>query len=330
MRPANQGTRAFPSFFQSLVALLGMVALTASATEVRFAFSPNPGSLPIYVAQLQGFFVAEGLTVKPVECPFGKACLRLLLDGQADFATTADLPLVLAAFAGERFAIVATLNTNRNDTKIVTRRSGAVKSTAELAGRTVATVFGTTAQYALESQLLFDGVNPTLVRKVDLPAAELRAALLSGQVDAVAIFEPLASASVAALGNDALVMNTGRTYTQTWNLVAAPTAKGSVADVRIPLLRALRKASDWIAGHPAEARALLQQHAGISADLVDSSWGPLGYEITLKQSLLITMEAQARWARRERMVDGPSPNFLRFIDASALRKLQPLAVTLAQ
>lgn len=330
MPPTCQATRAGHRIPRFVAAVLMTVSMSVSATEVRLAFSPNPGSLPIYVAQSQGLFTAEGLTVRPVECNVGKACLRLLLSGKADFATAADLPLVLAAFASERFAIIATLNTNRNDTKIVARRSGRVRSTADLPGRRVATVFGTTAQYALESQLLFDGVNPAVVQKVDLPATELRAALLARQVDAVAIFEPLASEIAGALGNDALMMNTQRTYTQTWNLVARPTKVGTAADERTPLLRALLKAGDWIAEHPAEARALLQKRTGLSAELVEASWGSLGYEITLKQALLATLEGQARWARRERMVGEPSPNLLHFIDANALRDLRPRAVTLAQ
>ena len=332
MRTPRQGTRVGTRLAKLLPALLALLSLSVPvlAAETRFAFSPNPGSLPIYVAQSQGLFAAEGLTVRHVECAVGKACLRMLLAGKADFATTADLPLVLAAFAGERFSVVATLNTNRNDTKIVARRNGRLLSTADLAGRRIATVFGTTAQYALESQLLFDGVNPAAVQKIDLPVTELRSALLSRQVDAVAIFEPLASEIAGALGGEGLTMNTRRTYTQTWNLVTAPKGTATGSDDRLPLLRALLKASAWIAGHPAEARALLQERTGLSAELVEASWESLGYDITLKHSLLVTLEGQARWARRERMVNEPPPNFLRFIDTSALRSLQPRAVTLAQ
>lgn len=330
MPPFRQGIRAGPRLAKLVAVILTAAVMAVSAAEVRLAFSPNPGSLPIYVAQSQGLFAAEGLNVRPVECNVGKACLRLLLSGKADFATAADLPLVLAAFAGERFAIIATLNTNRNDTKIVARRSGRVLSTADLAGRRVATVFGTTAQYALESQLLFDGVAPAALQKIDLPAAELRPALLARQVDAVAIFEPLASEIAGALGGDAITMNTRRSYTQTWNLVGVPGGRGATSSERTLLLRALLKASDWIAEHPAAARALLQQRTGLSAELIETSWDSLGYDVTLKQALLVTLEGQARWARRERMVSEASPNFLHFIDANSLRVLKPRAVTLAQ
>jgi NitT/TauT family transport system substrate-binding protein len=324
-----KGCRFGPCIARLVAAALGAACISAAAGELRLAFSPNPGSLPIYVAQAQGLFAAEGLSLQPVECNVGKACLRQLLSGKADVATAADLPLVLAAFAGERFAVIATLNTNRNDTKIVARRSGHVTGTNDLAGRRVATVSGTTAQYALESQLLFDGVNPAAVDKIDLPVSELRPALLARRVDAVAIFEPMASEIAAALGGDAITMHTRGSYTQTWNLVGVQ-GGGSAGPERRRLLSALLKASDWIAAHPAEARALLQQRTGLSAELIEASWDALGYEVSLKQSLLVTLEAQARWARRERMVDAPPPNFLRFIDANPLRSLRPRAVTLAQ
>lgn len=307
-----------------------MCSQVASAADVLLAFAPGAGSLPIYVAQEQGLFAAEGVSVRAVDCKVGKECMGLMLAGKAHIATAADLPIVLSAFAGARLSIVATMTTNRNDTKIVTRRSSNIRTTQDLSGRRVGTVLGTTAQYALDSQLLVDGVDPFGVQLVDLPLSELHTALVSGRVDAIAVFEPWAFELIQALGNDALVMSTKRTYTQTWNLVVPPLATDRERAELAAVLRALRRACEWIAKEPDQARALARKRLGVRSGSVDASWSSLTFRLDLTQSLLTTLEAEARWALRRGLVTGAPPDFLGYIDASVLRSVHAGAVTLVK
>lgn len=306
------------------------LACPVQAADVRVAYSLNPGSLPIFVAEERGLFASEGVTVQRVDCLVGRDCLHRLIDGQADLSTTADLPLVLAAFAGQRFAIVATINTSRDDTKIIARRSGAARSLGDLRGRRVATLVGTTAQYALDSQLLFEGVDPSSIQLVPLLPPELRPALLAHRVDAVAVFEPLAFELVQSLGTDALALGRARVYTQTWNLVGPP-SRETAADLALGrVLRALKRACDWIAAEPAQARQLLLRRSGLGGEATEAAWPSLSFRLELRQSLLTTLESEARWAQRGGMVTGPPPNFLSFVDPSPLQRVSADTVTLSK
>jgi len=316
--------------------LLGVIAtvllatgmLPAAAIPIRIAYSSNPGSLPLLVAQQRGLFEAEGVTVDAVDCNTGKECLRLMLQGKAQLATVADLPIVLAAFDRQRFVVVATISTNSDDSKVVARRNSGIRRSTDLVGRRVGTLMGTSAQYALDTQLLFDGADPDGVSTVDLPVADLRSALISGRVDAIAVFQPFASDLARALDADAVVLGIHGVYIQTWNLVSLPSGSEREAAGLTAVLRALHRACEWISREPAAARALLQRASGMSAAMVESSWPTLTYDVVLKQSLLTTLEGQARWAQRREIVSGPAPNFLHFVDGRALRRVRPAAVTL--
>lgn len=323
-------TRPAASGLLTLVLAALSAVMPAAAGELRVSFAPNMGTLPIYAAQERGLFAAEGLVVRPVECQFGKECLSQLLAGQAQLATVADLPLVFAAFAGQRYAVLATLNTNRDDTKLVARRSSGITGTRDLVRRRVGTLLGTTAQYALDSMLLFEGVDPAGVQVVGLPLDELRPALLARRVDAISVFEPWALDLAQALGADALTIGTQGIYTQTWNLVGLPQPAGSPQAEVVSFLRALRHASDWIAREPAAAKALLRRRLGVGAELTEAAWSSMSYQISLKQSLLTTLEGEARWALRTGLVTGSQPNFLNHVDPAPLRAVHQDAITLAK
>lgn len=321
--------RGLATCWRCILFCVGMLlAQLATAADLLFAYASNPGSLPIYVAQERGLFAAEGVSVRAVECKFGRECLGLMLAGKAHIATVADLPVALAALAGTRLSVVATVNTNRDDTKIVAHRNSNIRRTQDLAGRRVGTVLRTTSQYALDAQLTLDGVDLASVQVVDLPLSELGSALQTRRVDAVAVFEPWAFEIARALGPDAVTMSSKRIYTQTWNLVMPPLTTPSEHTELAAVLRALRRACDWIASEPVQARALMRQRLGMSAELVDASWGSLTFRVDLTQSLLTTLEAEARWALRRGLATGSQPDFLRYIDASVLRSVHPGAVTL--
>ena len=314
-----------------IVALLACASLGARATEITLAANAQqPGNLPILVADRQGYFAAEGLTVKMLSCAFGKLCLRMVTDGRAQFGTVADLPIAVAVQSGERVAVLATLSTHRNDTKIVTRRSAGIRRAADLTGRVVGLHLGTTAQYALESLLVIEGADPRRLNVVDLQPGEGRTRLLARSIDAAALFEPYAFEAVQALGEEAVVIDTERIYTQTWNLVAGTGPKQPTPSQSEALLRALDRAITWIASYPAEAQALLRERSQVDAEFVAAQWPMITFGLTLDQALLTTLEAQSRWALRSGLSRSVVPNFLLSIRSAPLRRVRPPSVGIVE
>ena len=321
-----------------MIAWGGALALfpgRAHAGTLTLAVSDGPVSLPIYVADASGLFKAEGLDLHLVSCHSGRECYGLLADGRVDVATAAELLVATGHAARPDIAIVASVSASAYQIKIVARRSAHVVEAPQVRGKRIGTVVGTSAQYYLDNWLVFNDIDPRAVSVVGLAPDRVVDALVHRDVDAVAIWEPLASTVAQALGADAVTFASPRVYTQHFNLIAQrPTIARREADVE-RLLRALVAAQRAIARDPAAAQAMLATRLGLSNAIAASAIADQDYRVRLDQSLVTTMQSQARWAALA--ASGPrSPSglgngdLLQAIEPGPLRRVAPDAVGLVR
>lgn len=310
------------------MALLLAPAQARAAGEFIFAVARLPLSLPIFVAQAKGYFADEQLPIKIVDCEIGRQCLEQMLQGQAHLATVAESPIVFASLRGERFSIIATIATARGYNKIITRRGRGIATVADLSGKRVGTYVGASAQYFLDLNLLWSGIDPTRMKVVPIqPAQSAQASVLDG-VDAVAIFEPFAFSLVRSLGAQALVLPSELVHADTWSvLIRADVAGKRDADLK-SLLRALERSRRFIASEPQQARAILQKHLGLDEAAINWAWADVAYTLELRQSLVKGLEGQTRWALRAGHATGKLPNFLEYIHPGPLKAVRPGAVSI--
>ena len=138
----------------------------ALAQPLKIAVSRTNLSLPLYVAQAQGLFAAAGLEVELLQCLGGVRCMAELVRGRADVATSTEIVGALQSFERSDFALIATFVGSVHDAKLLTRKSAGIASWADLAGKRIATVKGSSAQYYLDAALLFNGVPPHSIELV--------------------------------------------------------------------------------------------------------------------------------------------------------------------
>jgi len=299
----------------------------AQADPLRIAASRSPVSLPLYVAQRRGFFVDEGLDIAISDCIGGSRCLRALLDDKADIATSAESSVVQQAFQHADVAIVATMVHANDNIKLIARKASGVVRSEQLAGRRVGVIVGSAAQYALELHLLSVGVDPRRVTMVPLQPEETVAALRDGRIDAVTVWEPYSFTALRGTDPIGLRLPLAGGYIETYNLVARQALFAQRDDAVVRLLRAVERAEQFIQAHPAEAQAVLRDRLQLDQAFVDWVWGGLAWRLSLDQSLLSTMEGEARWAQRERHVaEGARPNVLLLVHAGPLKAVKPAAV----
>jgi NitT/TauT family transport system substrate-binding protein len=305
-------------------------AARAEAEPLTLGVSAGPVSLPIYVAESRGFFADEGLPLRLRECSSGRECHRWLAEGSVDVATAAELAMLTGAPSRRRLAIIATISTSAYQIKLVARRSARIAEAPQIRGKRVGTVIGTSAQYFLDNWLVYNDIDPASVAVVGLAPDGVAKALDERAVDAVAIWEPIASTAALLLGGDAVVFASPRVYTQYFNLVAArATIDGRRADIQ-RLLRALIRAQDFIRADPQAARALLAARLHLPAAVVAAVVDNEDYRVRLDQSLVTTMQSEARWAAHGAGPARAAVDVLGTIDPAPLRRLDPTAVGLAQ
>jgi NitT/TauT family transport system substrate-binding protein len=161
---------------------------------------PILDALPIFVAQDQGLFEKNYVTVEFI--PAGSAPERdqLIASGQADGMINEVLSALFFNKDGVRVQIVRYARAATSGAALFTLLAGpqsGVNAVADLRGKSIGISEGTVIAYLTERMLAAEGVPPAEVELVSVPKIDARLALLkSGELDAGVLPEPLASAAV--------------------------------------------------------------------------------------------------------------------------------------
>jgi len=115
--------------FAFLLALLPFCLLSAPCTsktsstppveKVTVALPANLYGALLYVAQGKGYFGEEGLDVVLNAHPYGKVALDNMVSGGADFAVSAETPVVFTILKGDDMMVVASVLESVKDLSIV-------------------------------------------------------------------------------------------------------------------------------------------------------------------------------------------------------------------
>jgi ABC-type nitrate/sulfonate/bicarbonate transport system substrate-binding protein len=325
--------------FAVLLSLLSVCLLPAACNpktaptveKVTIAFPLLAGSSLIHVANEKGFFREEGLEVTSRHTSSGKDALDALIAGNADFAGSAETPVVFAALKGEGILIVAeTMNTTKN-IAIVALRSRGIESPNDLKGKRIGYTPGTNLHFFVDTFLTVHGIPIDSVRNVSLKPDDMRAALRSGKVDAVAVWQPYILEFGKEFGTGAVTFFDEAIYTWTSVVTVGKKFAADRPGAVKKFLRALLKAEAFVRERPAETVDIMARGTGTDRGEVERSMQSLNFNVRLDPSLLVNLESQARWAIRDKMTDRKDvPNLLEYIYLDGLKAVKPDAVTVTQ
>jgi ABC-type nitrate/sulfonate/bicarbonate transport system substrate-binding protein len=315
-----------------LAVVAAPTALNAAPTVLTLAVGQSPHSAALLIAESEGYFAAEGLKLNILRCVIGRVCLKMLLDGQAHVATVADTPIVFASFLRKDFAVIATIAVSGGELRMVVRQDRGIHKAADLKGKRIGTLTGTSAHYFTDTFLRFHGIDASEVSIVALEASDASAALLRGAVDAAGLFDPHGGAALRALGANGGTLPAPRFISNSFNLVSVGASSGASDADLAKLLRSLQRANELIHVEPQRARAIVAAALKIEPRELEESWKDYDFKLQLTPALLSGLEAQARWALGSNLVPSESrqPDYLDFVRAAPLRLVVPRAVRLIQ
>ena len=304
--------------------------MTEPAVEqLTVAVTAYVGNCALAAARSNGYFTDERLAVTLRAFPTGRAALDAALAHRADVATVADVPVMFAALSGEPVAVLATLATGTRDHAVVGRRDHGVTDAARLRGTRIGVPVGTSAHFYLEAFLNRQRLAPSEVTLLDLPPERLSAAVESGEVAAIAIWQPLVAAAADALGSTGVVLEGEGVYDVMYNLAAA---KGPVATRRAALerfLRAVVRGGAFCEQQSDAAQQIVARTFALDAARVRALWPFYSFRVGLHQALLLALEDETRWAVRNGLRPaGAGYNFLDHLYPDPLRAVAPASVTL--
>ncbi|MGX6607915.1 ABC transporter substrate-binding protein [Micromonosporaceae bacterium Da 78-11] len=222
--------------------LLAGCADTSTATSaagdkatVRLGFSAWPGWFPWQVAQDQGLFAKNGVTVDLKYFESYTDSLTALSTGNLD-ANSQTLNDTLSSVSGGAKQTVVLVNDNSTGNDQIIARPG-ITSVADLKGKKVAAEQGTVDHYLLLLALKQAGLTEKDIQFTPLLTDAAAAAFVAGKVDAVGVFAPFTTTALGLPGSKAIA--TSKDF------------PGAIPDHLV-------LGSDFVKAHPAEVQAVVQ------------------------------------------------------------------------
>ncbi len=317
------------------LAMLMVVALAGAACrqqtgppeKITIAYAATPSVGLVHIAFANGYFAQEGLDATPQPHVFGKPALQSVIDGRADLATAADTPIMFAVMGGKKITILAVIYASSRNTAIVARQNRGIAGPSDLQGKKIGVTKGTTGDFFVEVFMTVHGIDRKKVSIIDMKPDEMAAALGTGRVDAVATFNPVLGQLQMELGDKGRTFYDETIYSEYFCLASRQEYVREHPEAVRKVLRALVKAETFVRDHPEESRRHIAEFIKVDKTLIDRAWAGFNFRVTLDQALLVNLEDQTRWARRNKLtVKTVMPNYLDFIYMDGLLAIKPEAV----
>ncbi|HKA42856.1 MAG TPA: ABC transporter substrate-binding protein [Burkholderiales bacterium] len=260
---------------------------------------------------------------------WGKSSDLASLDsaGQSDLATNSETQALRASVDQPDLRFIFTVA--ECPYRIVARRSAGIARLADLRGKRVGTQIHSSAAYFLDCMLRTVGltqadvVSVPFMARTQAPLTLLPQALRSGELGAVALWEPQVQRARLAVGGDAVEFCDPAVYTEKFNLCTtqANLDDPSLRQRIVAFVRALIAAARRLKQEPEVGCQLVAQAAELDIETVRAAWPYLTYPGTLASDLLDIFERQDVWIAT---IQGRKPRtrdaLAELIDDSVLRE----------
>jgi len=281
--------RTSGKFFTTAFAAVLAVSVSAQVSPPGIRVAVNMTTIesaPVFLA-------AQNATGVRIDLKSGG--IPMLLDGDVDAATNSETQALIRSVARPDLRIIMTVSECAY--RVVARRSAGIAQLADLRGKKVGTPLNTSSQYYLAKALQRAGLAETDVVVVNMPVADMAAAMKRGDVDAVSGWEPGAQDSIAALGAGAVVFQPPGLYRELFDLNTT-TAVLNDPVRRQPLVRAVRAmvaASTTVRMKPASVWPLVSSRINVPVATISDSWTHFRFNAWLPDDALNVLTEEEQW-----------------------------------
>jgi NitT/TauT family transport system substrate-binding protein len=303
-------------------------------TKLTIGLQLSPAMALVMAAKDLGAFDEQGLDVELRGFTAGKFALQAFLGGSLDYAVSGEVPVTLSALQGNTFALLAQVVERTNtEVRVVARREGTLgdpKRYFSAKKRKLATSFGGGPEFYTYNFLNKIGISKDQVEIVSQSPENMPAALVSGSVDAVSIFDPFAFIAEKQMGAKGITFADPSLYSELYVLVGKEALRNQDPDVSVRVLKALVKAQELIRTRPADAKRAVAGYTKLDQEILDGIWENFVFAPALTQRLLQYQQDEARWALEQGTVPASSrmPDFKQYLWDVPLRAASPDAIRL--
>jgi sulfonate transport system substrate-binding protein len=297
----------------------------ASASEIRLATQPIPQYAPIFVAKHKGFIdeelakIGEKADIKWSSFAAGPPINESFAAGQQDFGFLGDVPAIIGKSAGINTRIIALTSAGPTSLAVIVPTKSGIRSPKDLKGKKVAVVKGSYAHHLLLLVLQKGGLTANDIELINLSQADIATAIINGNVDAAAVWEPLLTkltvqGSVRVLADGTGIKKGVLVIIGTNDFVTKNRAKTKA------LLRAYERGVVFIKAHPQEAASLIAADVNLPADLLVKVFQKLDYNPAIQPEDIAEIKKSELFLRSSGLIKS-DVNIDTFTDVSFTREL---------
>ncbi|WXG58554.1 MAG: NrtA/SsuA/CpmA family ABC transporter substrate-binding protein [Candidatus Sedimenticola sp. (ex Thyasira tokunagai)] len=283
----------------------------------------------VHIAEEKGFFLEQGIDVEVKGYPTGKAALSAALEGEIDVGTVADTPIVANSFKRKDFSIFATILDSAQHAKALARKDRNINTPKDLMGKKIGTTIGTTAHFFMTTFFVLNNMDMGGVEIVNLKPKQMVNAIRNGDVDAIFAWEPNIYKANKILGDNAVLLPSKVGYGATFNLISKNYFIENNPELLKRILKALVSAEAFVKDNREESIAIIASRLKIDKEPIEKLWDGYIFKISLSQSLLLTLESEAKWYIRGKLTEGTEvPNYLDYFYLDGLEEVKPEAISI--
>lgn len=270
--------------------------------SLSIAIVPVSGSVPVLVAEEQGFFEDEGLDVEIEEVP-GPAAVAALQSGEVDLASLGASVVAAAAAQGLPLQVVSgrtkTAETEETDeTAIMVPADSGIEDASALTGLTIGTQTLTSQNTLMaRNAMVAEGGDPDANEFVDISFPDMAAALRSGSIDAAVSIEPF----VSGMEEDGMVRLVGVGH----NAFETPAPIGVIAATQEMVAaeeetveafrRAFAAAVDWVNDDEERLRETLPELIDLTPEQAETVRLPTFDTEVTREGMQTLVDAMVEW-----------------------------------
>ena len=262
-------------------ALTGCKKSDSDKKTVRLSTSKNVWCSLAIIADVKGFFDAEGLDVDVSYTDGGRYCMDALLSGSAEAGNIVETNVSYLGYTGNRNIVVIGNVVESTSVAIVARRSSGIGELGDLVGKRLAFAPAMQGEIFAHRVLAKHGLDIGQINIQKLQPKAIPSALDSGAIDAASTWEPFVYACTKALGSDAIVFRDPLAHKGYMHLAVRRDWAEKNPDVAKALLRAFQRAGDFVRQHPDEAKKILVEQMHVDIDLVNAIWPHFNIALTM-------------------------------------------------
>jgi ABC-type nitrate/sulfonate/bicarbonate transport system substrate-binding protein len=328
-----------------ILIIVGIVVVVAAALLWPRKPAENPASQPLelrlaadekavvsllaIVAEKKQLWAQENLKVTFQRFASGRDAAQSLLAKNSDAATMAEFPFMLASHQHADLRLLATIAESEKHMQVIGDRKAGVASVADLKGKKVGATVGSAGQYLLATVAQGGGLDIGKDDIAHFAPPELEAAMARRGLAAVSTWQPHVARIQAGLGEDAVVLSGGG-YKMSFNVVAFGSTVNEKREAFLRLLRAFKRAEEFVKANQAEAVGLLAETTGIEREVVEKILRDYQFEVGLNEHVIATLEKQDEWAVASKLAEAKLPpgEWRKRVETSLLKEVAPAAVRL--